>query len=150
MCWPTARHRRLTDHQSRPLDLRDGAAQFGGERAEPVAAAVAVAGFAGLLQAVGGGAETGGADSLRRTFEPVRGGCQAGKIGGAPRRIDRLLGFDGTVAELSQQIRDAVAVVAEPGSENIAVDRGAGARGRRSGRTVADREPALERWLPIG
>jgi len=81
--------------------------QFGRERAEAVAAAVAVAGFARLLQAVGGGAETGGADRLRCTSEPTRGGREPGEIGGAPRRVDRLLGFDGTVAELLQQSRDA-------------------------------------------
>jgi hypothetical protein len=55
------------------LDLGDRAPQFGGERAEPVAAAIAVAGLARLFQAVGGGPEPGGADRLRRPLEPVRG-----------------------------------------------------------------------------
>ena len=54
------------------LDLGDGAAQFGRERAELVAAAVAVACFAGPLQAVGGGAETDRTHSLRSALEPVR------------------------------------------------------------------------------
>ena len=58
------------------LDLGDGVAQFGGERAEPVAAGVAVAGLARLLQAVGRGTETDGADRLRRPFEAMRGGCR--------------------------------------------------------------------------
>jgi hypothetical protein len=57
------------------LDLGDGAAQFGGERAESVAAALAVTGLAGLLQSVGGGTEPGGTDRPRGALEPVRGGC---------------------------------------------------------------------------
>ena len=126
------------------LDLGDGAAQFGGERAEPVAAAVAVTGLACLLQAVGGGAETGGADRLRSPLEPMRGGREPGEVGSAPRRVYRQLGFDGAVAELPQQVLDAVVVVAEPGGEHIAIDRGASARGWCRRCAVADRGPALE------
>jgi hypothetical protein len=56
------------------LDFGDGSAQFGRERAESVPAAVAVAGLARLLQAVGGGAQSSGADRLRGTLETMRGG----------------------------------------------------------------------------
>lgn len=66
------------------LDFGDHRAQFGGERAEQVAAAVAVAAFTGLLQAVGGRAKTNGPNGLCRTFEAVRGGRQTGEVGGAP------------------------------------------------------------------
>src|SRR5215472_12073058 len=95
-------------------DLGDGAAQFGGERAQPVAAALAVPGLGTLLQAVGGGTQTNRTDRLCRPFEPVSRGRQAREVGGAPRRLDRLLGFDGAVAKFLQQFRDAGIVVAEP------------------------------------
>jgi hypothetical protein len=84
------------------LDFSDGASQFSCERAEPVAAAVAVAGLARLLQAVGGSAEPGGADRLRGTFESMRGRREASEVGFAPRSVYRLLGFRGAVAELPQ------------------------------------------------
>ena len=93
-------------------DLGDGAAQFGGERAEPVSAALAIPGLADLLQSVGGGTETNSADCLRRTFEPVRGSCQAGEVSGAPRCVYRLLRIGGAVAELPQQFLDAGAIAA--------------------------------------
>jgi len=66
------------------LDLGDDAPQFGRERAEPVTAAVAVAGFPCLLQTFGGGAQTSGADRLCHTLEPVRCTRQTGEVGGAP------------------------------------------------------------------
>src|SRR5262245_11935773 len=126
------------------LDLGDGAAQFGRERAEPVAAAVPVPRLTGLLQPIGGDAEPNGADRLCRTSEPVRGSRQTGEVGSAPRRADRLLGFDGAVAKLRQQFLDAGIIVAEPDGQYAAVDRAALAC-RRCRRAVANWQPALER-----
>src|SRR5215831_6500306 len=120
------------------LDLGDGAPQFGGERAEPVSAAVAVAAFARLLQAVGGGTETNRADRLCRTLEAMRRRRQAGEIGGAPCRVDRLLGFDGAVAEFLEQVVDAGAIFTEPSLQHAAVDRNRGARGSPRRGPVAD------------
>jgi hypothetical protein len=120
-------------------DLGDGSAQFGRERAELVAAAVAVACLARSLQAVGGGAETDRTYRLRCTLEPVGGRRQTGEVGGAPSQVDLLLGFDRAVAKLRQQFLDAGMVVAEPGGQYAAVDRSAAKRRLACRRAIANR-----------
>src|SRR5262249_34516120 len=75
--WPDDRR------DSAGLYLGDRPAQFDGERAEPVAAAAAVAGFAGLFDGGGGAAERVGADRLGRTLQPMRREGEAGEVAGA-------------------------------------------------------------------
>ena len=76
------------------------APQFVREQTKPIAAAVAIAGFARLFQTMRGGAKSGGTDCLRCAFEAVRGRREGGEIGGAPSCGDRSLGVDCAGAEL--------------------------------------------------
>ena len=113
----------------RLIDLGERAAQLGGERTQPLAAAGAVAGLAGLLERGGRGADAGRADRLGRTLELVRGGRERRQVAGARCGRDLALGRDRGVAEFRQQRVDRGGVVAEPGGEHVAVDRGGRLRG---------------------
>ena len=128
------------------LDFGDGAAQFGRERAEPVAAAVAVTGLARLLQPPAAApslvAPTACAAPLSRCAAAVSPARSAARHATSIACSD----FDGAVAEFLQHILDAGAVVADPGGQYAAVDR-APSLGTLSGVAavgIADRQPALE------
>ena len=70
-----------------------------------------------------------GANRLGRAFELVRGGRQRGQVAGARRGRDLALGRDRGIAELRQQRVDRGGIVAEPGGEHLAIDRGGRLRG---------------------
>ena len=146
-CAGRARHRfrlgmcQIIGHRLRrcvgSLDVHKGVTHLHSERAEQVAAACAVAGFARLLQRGSRGGNAGCADRLRGALELVRGRGQSGEVASARGGIDLALGIDRRLTEFSSSEVDGGAVVAEPTRKHCAVDR------RRAGCLSSVAPPAL-------
>ena len=107
---------------ARLLDLRDGAPQFHGQGAKLLAADRAIACPAGLLKLGRRLADAGRADRQGGALELVRSGRQFRQIAGAFGRADQALRLDRRVAEFRQQGLDGGVIVAEPGSQHVAVE----------------------------